>query len=184
MATLLTGIPYVAIAELAYGFTDRFSVGVLGGIVPHNPGYGLRLRYLLAQPSEDFRVHLKMPVIYYPKAKSLGCPECEPWFLAWPAVSAEWRRPSGTRWWVGAGLVAAACADTVFGRENEAMETGGGIQEGTWNTLQFGFSKPITRRLAFQFEIAPVLKGLKLASRQNWVGGPPVILTTGFSYSF
>ena len=184
MATLLTGIPYVAIAELAYGFTDRFSVGVLGGIVPHNPGGGLRFRYLLAQPSGNFRVHLKMPVIYYPKAKSLGCPECEPWFLTWPAVSAEWRRPGGTRWWVGAGVVAAACADTVFGRENEAMETGGGIQEGTWNTLQFGFSKPVTRKLAFQLEIAPVLEGRKLASRRTWVGGPPLILTTGFSYSY
>ena len=185
ITTIATGIPYVGIAEAAYGFTDRFSVGLVVGVLANSaPGYGLRFRYLLAQPSPDLRVYIRMPVLYYPRASSFGCPDCDPWFLTWPAVNAEWRRANGTRLWWGVGVVAAACATTVFGGEDEEEEMAEGLHEGTWNTLQFGFSRPLKRRISFQLEVAVVFKGLKLATPGNWLGGPPVILTTGLSYAF
>ena len=185
IATFATGIPYVGIAEAAYGFTNRFSVGLVVGVLANSaPGYGLRFRYLLAQPSPDLRVYIRMPVLYYPRASSFGCPDCDPWFLTWPAVNAEWRRANGTRLWWGVGVVAAACATTVFGGEDEEEEMAEGLHEGTWNTLQFGFSRPLKRRISFQLEVAVVFKGLKLATPGNWLGGPPVILTTGLSYAF
>ena len=184
VATLLTGVPYAAIVEYAYGLTDRFSVGVIAGVLENSlPGYGVRLRYIVAQPSRDFRIHFRMPIIFYPQARSFGCPGCEAWFLAWPALNAEWRLDRGVRVWAGAGAVATACASTVFHTRNEEMESGEGVHEGAWNTFQLGFSKPLTRRVSFQLEAAAVMQGTKLATK-TWVGGPPVILTTGFSYSF
>ncbi len=184
IATLLTGVPYAAIAEYAYGFTDRLSAGVIAGVLENSlPGYGVRVRYVVAQPGEKFRVNLRVPIIFYPEAKSFGCPGCEAWFLAWPAVNAEWRLARGKRVWAGAGAVATACASTVFRTRNAAMARGEGVHEGTWNTFQLGFSQPLTRRVSFQLEAAAVMKGARLATH-TWVGGPPVILTTGFSYSF
>ena len=59
-----------------------------------------------------------------------------------------------------------------------------GLHEGRWTTLQFGFSRPLTPRISFHFEAAPVFKGAKLATSRNWVGVLPVILTTGLAYSF
>ena len=185
IATFATGIPYIGITEVAYGFTNRFSAGAIAGVLGNlAPGYGLRFRYILAQPSQDLRIYFKAPVIYYPKARSFGCPDCDPWFLIWPTVNAEWRLANGTRLWCGVGVVAAACATTVLGGDEEEEEMAEGLNEGVWNTLQIGFSRPITRRVSFQLEVAAVFKGLKLASSHNWLGGPPVILTTGFSYAF
>ena len=185
ITTLATGIPFIGIAEYCYGITNRFSVGVIAGARGNSaPGYGLRFRYILAQPSQDFRVYFKAPVIYYPKAKSFGCPDCDPWFLTWPAANAEWRLANGTRLWSGVGVVAAACATTVLGRHEEKEPMAEGLHEGVWNTFQVGVSRPITRRISFQFEAAAVLKGARLASSHNWVGGPPVILATGLSSVF
>ena len=160
LTTLLTGVPYAAIAEYSYGITDRFSVGAIAGVLEDaSPGYGVRFRYILAQPSRDFRVHFRLPIILYPQAKSFGCPGCEAWFLTWPAVNAEWRLSRGLCVWAGAGLVATACASTVFHTRNEAMERGEGVHEGRWNTLQFGFSKSLSRRTSFQLEAAAVMQG-------------------------
>lgn len=185
MATMVTGIPFIGIGEVAYGFTNRFSVGILAGELGNfTPGYGLRFRYVLAQPSQDFRLYFKAPVIYYPQDQPIGCPDCEPWFLTWPTVNAEWRLAGGSRLWAGVGVVAAACATTVLGSDEEQEEMAEGRNEGVWNTIQFGISRPLTRRITFQFEAAVVLKGLKLASRDNWLGGPPVILTIGFTHVF
>lgn len=185
MATVLTGIPFVGITEAAYGVTNRFAVGVTAGVLGNSaPGYGLRFRYVLAQPSDDFRIYAKAPVIYYPKAQPLGCSDCEPWFLTWPTLNAEWRLAGGIRLWTGVGVVAAACATTVLGNQEEKESMTEGRNEGVWTTLQFGLSRPITRRMTFQLEVAPVFNGAKLASSRNWVGGPPVIVTTGLTFSF
>ncbi len=84
-----------------------------------------------------------MPVILYPRARRFGCPGCEAWFLAWPALNAEWRPARGSRVWAGAGVITTACASTVFHTRNGEMERGEGGHEGTWNTFQTGFSKPV-----------------------------------------
>jgi hypothetical protein len=185
IATFATGIPFAGIAEVTYGFTNRFSVGVIAGLLDNlAPGYGLHFRYILTQPSKDFRIYFKAPVIYYPKARNFGCPDCDPWFLTWPAVNAEWRLTNESRLWTGVGLVAAACATTVFGGQEKKEHMAKGLHEGEWNTLQFGFSRPIARGISFQIELSTVLKGLKLATSRNWVGRVPVILTTGISRAF
>jgi len=184
-----TGIPYIGILEYAYGFSNRFSVGVMIGRTPTVNGYGLRLRTVLYRSDRSFRVVAKGPVFYYPKTKGLGG---EPWALAWPTASAEWKLRSGVRIWVGGGAVVAACVNSMLGspaeHDDEPHDHGSndhsdeGFMGGIWNTLQAGVSVPVGQGLAFQSEVAAVMSGLSVADN-GWIGGPPVILNLGFSYT-
>jgi hypothetical protein len=53
-----------------------------------------------------------------------------------------------------------------------------------WNTFQIGYSKPVSDKLSFVIEVAPVMKGLKFTTPHGLLDGLPVIVTTGLSYSF
>lgn len=207
MLTVGTGIPYVGIAEYSYGFTDKFSVGLLAGTTTIVPGYGLRIKGVLFQKSEGFRVFIKAPILYYPKTKDLGG---EPWILTWPSVNAEWKLSSGIRISGGMGLVAAACFNDLLGIEhphtesqifdsshhevdnhhhshapvtNNTMVKQEGFMGNVWNTIQTGVTIPVSKNLIFQSEFAVVLDGNKLAD-EAWVGRYPVIVFLGISYQF
>ena len=58
-----------------------------------------------------------------------------------------------------------------------------GFMGGIWNTAQVGLAVPLGGSWMFQSEIGLVMKGVKIAT-EDWVGGPPVILTLGVTYSF
>lgn len=207
-----TGIPYVGIAEYSYGFSKRFSVGLLVGTTPIVPGYGLRIKYNLYQATDNSRIIFKAPVLYYPETKDLGG---EPWLLTWPSISYEWRLDSDVRVSIGAGVVAAACANDLFGIEHPHLEKvmdnhhqGEELDDGhthdhsvsftkplemsidnegfmgdVWNTIQTSISVPIKNNFNFQSEFALVLDGTNIANEQ-WVGRHPVILFMGISYQF
>lgn len=182
MLSLNSGIPYVAIGEYAYGITNRFAIGIIIGHTSVLPGYGIRIKTIIAQPHHDIRILLKSPIIYYPFTRALGG---DPWLLAWPTLSVEWKLKNGARVWTGIGMVGAACTDYLFGTEEES-ETEmkkDMVMAKLWNTIQIGYSKPLTNRLSFMAEVAPVFNGLELANPHNWIGGPPVLLTFGLSYS-
>ncbi|HTR81678.1 MAG TPA: hypothetical protein VMM58_08610 [Bacteroidota bacterium] len=183
MVTVSTGIPYIGIAEYAYGISDRFSVGVMVGTTPNVEGYGVRARAIIAQPSDDVRFYFRVPAFYYPHTKDLGG---DPWVLTWPVLSAEWRLNSGTRISAGAGAVVASCFDSFIRKiglgskesENEEM-----IMGGIWNTFHAGVAFPVSRDVMVQAEGSTVMHGFTFA-QHDWVGGPPVILVIGLSYSF
>ena len=194
MITIATGIPYIGIAEYAYGFSDRFSLGIIFGRTPKVPGYGIRVRYILHK-RESFRIFLRAPLFYYPQTKGLGG---EPWLLTWPAVSAEWKLKSGIRLSLGGGFVAAACANDLMSlatggedmhshddpghSEAASHMQEGGFMGGFWNTFHAGIAVPVGKRLTLHTEASIVRNGLKKA-RKDWVGVIPVIVVLGFSYS-
>jgi hypothetical protein len=204
-----TGIPYVGIAEYSYGFSERFSVGLLAGTTPIVPGYGLRIKYNLYQATDRSRIVFKAPILFYPETKDLGG---EPWLLTWPSISYEWRLDSDVRISLGAGVVAAACANDLFGIEHphsdkdmntkqilddghdhthEHIQSTGphtsmpdqGFMGNIWNTVQASISVPIKEHFNFQSELALVFDGTTIADEQ-WVGRHPVILFIGLSYQF
>ena len=111
MVEFYSGLPYVAIGQYSYGFSNVFSVGVIYGYTPFEKGYGLRMKAIIAQPSESFRINVKSPFIYYPGMKKK---DGEPWMAAWPAVNGEWKFKNGSRVWTGVGLMGAACVDEIF----------------------------------------------------------------------
>ncbi len=189
MLELYSGIPYVAIGQYSYGFSDRFSVGILYGYTPEVLGYGLRIKAVIAQPSESVRIYLKTPLIYYPK---MSAAEPEPWALAWPTINVEWKLKNEARVWAGMGLLGAACMDYLLG--SEEMIAGEDPYPGTmmkkeeaeaalYNTIQIGYSKPLSNRLSWQVEVAPIMKGLKFTNPKGLINNIPVVVTLGMSYS-
>jgi hypothetical protein len=193
MITMATGIPYAGIAEYAYGFSDRFSLGIIAGHTTKVPGYGIRVRYIFHK-RESFKIFFRVPIFYYPQTKGLGG---EPWFLTWPVVSAEWKMKSGIRFSAGSGFVAAACADALLtsagvGKHlhdqvdeliqgDEHPHHDEGFMGGFWNTYHIGLSVPLSKRVTFQSEVSVVRSGVKKVGA-DWVGRIPVILVLGFSY--
>ena len=190
MLEAYSGIPYVAIGQYAYGFSNRVSVGVVYGYTPFVKGYGLRVKAVIAQPSETFRLYAKSPFLYYPKTQN---GEGDSWVLAWPSLNAEWKSRNGARFWAGAGVIGAGCYDYIFRREAEMKEHAKEehpegeepeLMAGIWNTFQFGYSKPLSKKMSFVAEVAPVMEGFKLKSKQGFLDTAPVIVTVGLSYSF
>ena len=195
MITIGTGVPYIGIAEYSYGFTDRFSVGLLVGTTTIIPGYGIRLKSVLFQNQSNFRIFMKTPILYYPQTKGLGG---EPWLLTWPSFNAEWLFKSGIRWSAGMGVVAAACANDLFGIEHPHVKEGAhhhdddsihmheedeGFMGDVWNTIQTNIAVPVGNRFSFQAEVAVVFDGTSIAD-EAWVGDVPVIVFLGMSYAF
>ncbi|MCR9285762.1 MAG: hypothetical protein NXI23_00075 [Bacteroidetes bacterium] len=191
MFTLATGIPYVGIAEYAFGFSDKFAVGLIYGQTPVTAGYGLRLRAILFQRKDNFKISLRAPIIYYPKRTGI-----EPWVLTWLSANAEWRLPSGLRFHGGIGAVGVECMDDIWdfvtlkklsgpehshehehNHESEEENSMGKI----WNTIQMGFSLPISKKMVFQTEASIVMDGFKVAGK-DWIGGPRTIITIGIAY--
>ena len=193
MVTVATGIPYIGIAEYAYGISDRFSTGIIVGQTPKVAGYGLRIRGIIYHKNESFRLFVRAPILYYPKTKGLGG---EPWFLTRPVISGEWKLDSGIRLSVGGVFVGAACANSLLGVVNDehshdvdvvpALEhdhdNETGFMGGLWNTFHAGIAVPVSKKIVFQLEVSVVMSGLKIAGK-DWVGGPPVIVVLGFSYT-
>lgn len=189
--TVSTGVPYIGITEYAYGFSDRFSVGIMAGLTPNVEGYGFRVRAILSQPSNNFRLYFRAPLFYYPQTKDLGG---EPWVLAWPVISGEWRVGSATRVSVGGGAVVASCYHSLLRhlglrKKSKSLKSSSdeddkmGFVGGVWNTIHAGIAFPLSKNIMFQSEASIVMSGVKIAG-SDWVGGPPVIVVTGLSYSF
>ncbi|HYM20149.1 MAG TPA: hypothetical protein VEW28_03990 [Candidatus Kapabacteria bacterium] len=182
MVTAATGIPYIGIAEYAYGISDKTTIGLVYGQTPVVTGYGARVRSIISEPSERVRIYFRAPLFYYPQTHDLGG---EPWFLTWPVVNVEYTRDCGRRMWAGIGAVGAVCAHSLartLGLEHSTEMMGEGFHGGLWNTVQVGGTQPITSNLVAQVEFGVVMNGLKVAKPDDWVGGPPVILTMGLTY--
>ncbi len=148
MVTCTTGIPYVGIAEYAYGISNKTTIGFMYGQTPAVEGYGIRIRTIISQPAENLRIYFRSPIFYYPQTHDLGG---EPWFLAWPAFNIEFTRNCGRRIWAGFGAVGACCAHSLgktLGLEKDDNEMmGTGFKGGIWNTIQTGAMQPITDHL-------------------------------------
>jgi hypothetical protein len=183
MVTISTGIPYVGIAEYAYGISSKTTIGLMYGQTPLVEAYGIRIRTIISEPTENLRIYFRSPIFYYPKTHDMGG---EPWFLAWPVFNIEYKRDCGRRMWAGIGAIGAACAHSIgktFGVEKEREEMGEGFKGGIWNTVQIGGTQPLGEHVVIQAEFGLVMSGLKPAG-SDWVGGPPVLLITGLSYTF
>jgi hypothetical protein len=170
--TIATGIPYIAVGEYAYGFSDRVTIGVLAGLTPNVEGYGIRARTLLYESTKNFRVRFCSPIIYYPKTKELGG---DAWWLTRPNINFEWTNASGFRYIVGGSLILAASEHSLYGNPANAKFT-----PGVWNAVHGGISLPVGNGIIFHTETSLVMEGVRV--RKEWVGGPPVILVLGLSY--
>jgi hypothetical protein len=167
--SLATGVPFVALGELAYGVGTRFSFGAMGGATPVVTGLGIRPRGILFSVGST-RATLTVPIFYYPKT-STG----DPWMLARPTLLFEHAFGSGARLSGGLGVIGAACTDSIFslGREHSGTFMGG-----LWNTVAVGGAVPLSSKTSLFAEGTAILRGVRFAGR-DWVGGPPFAIEVG-----
>jgi hypothetical protein len=175
-----TGIPYLGIGEVAYGVTDRFAIGAVGGATPRTVGAGLRLRGVLFQSeSGRDRVVLGAPVLYYPPTGGLGD---EPWLLTLPSLLFERRFESGGKIHFGAGIAAASCLDSIGAHLFGSGHSDSAFMGGIWETLTVGGATRMGSFTGFA-DVTLLFSGPRLAGK-DWIGGPPVILTLGVRRGF
>lgn len=170
--SVATGVPFLAMGELAVGVGERFAIGALGGATPNVPGFGVRPRAALIDTGA-LRLVISVPSLYYPFTNDASG---SPWVLTRPSAVLEGRFASGLRIGGGLGVVAAASTDRLRGVRRGGY--GGAFDAGVWNTVHLTVSGPVSSRAALFAEGALVLSGLRLAG-DDWVGGPPVIASVG-----
>jgi hypothetical protein len=171
-----SGIPFLALGELTYGFTDRFALGAIAAATPNvgsNRGtsaLGLRPRGVLFA-SGPWRSVLSVPVLYYPEVEGFGGAR-EPWMLARPTVSVERALPGGASVSLSLGAIGVTCAESLLtlGKEHTMM---GGI----WETAGIGGTIPLSGRWTLFGEASLIARGIEPA--RDWLGGLPVVAFLG-----
>jgi hypothetical protein len=172
-----SGIPYLAIGEIAYGVTRGFTVGATLGVTPDSPGIGLRVRGVLAEGGAN-RLVVTSPILYYPASQAS---HGEPWVLVMPTFLAEHRFQDGKTVHVGIGAAATSCTETLG-----ALFSGGHIDTHTfmgdlWATATLGGAMPLSDSSSLFMDLSLVSQGIVLG--RDWVGHPPVIVTVGFKHT-
>ncbi len=189
MIEFYSGMPYIGVGQIAYGFSRNFSVGIIYGVTPVSSAYGIRMKAVINNTSEKWRIIAKSPVLYYPERNQK---DKDAWMLAWPTLNAEVKLKNESKIWFGIGAIGVACTDYLFGSPKKMMDKipmeGNSAEEememvGIWNTFQFGYSKSISRRASFVIEASPVMEGFKLKSKSGFLDAFPVIVTLGLSYT-
>ena len=88
----------------------------------------------------------------------------------------RWLTERGFRYKVGGGLIAAASHHSLFGNSSEAK-----FAPDIWNSVHGGIPFPIGSGVTFQVEASLIMNGFRVAD--DWIGGPPVLLVMGISWS-
>lgn len=171
-----TGVPFVAIGEAAFGVSNGFAFGLIGGFTPRVGGFGIRPRGMV-ELGPTTRLNLVVPVLYYPRTSGFGN---EPWVLTNPTLAIEQRLGPRVMAHAGIGLVAAGCVDGLFGHHDD--EPGVGFMGGVWNTLPFGAAYRLTSNVDLFADAQLIMKGVRLAG--EWVGGPPFSAELGVTTRF
>jgi hypothetical protein len=178
MVTAASGIPFLALGELAYGVSRGFSIGALAAATPDTSKFdgtsavGLRPRGVLLR-SGSWRSVLVVSALYYPSIQGFGG-ERDPWVLVRPEVLLERRFDGGGSVNAGLGLIAAACVESIvtLGKEHDPTDMGG-----IWNTVRLGGSVPLEGPISLFGEASLVMRGVVLADQ--WIGMVPVVAVAG-----
>lgn len=123
----------------------------------------------------------------------------EAWFLAYPDLMLEKRFSSGLQIAVGTGLPGAACADSIFGDDDDdtkahtttsetrkSVFTGnGGFMGGIWYTINSGISFPIAHKIMFTERFDVIAHGIQTGDviAKNWFYNPGVITYFGLTFA-
>jgi hypothetical protein len=198
-AAAATGVPFLGIAEIGYGFTNGFAMGAIGGVAlayvpnrptPSVPTAGIRPRLRIAT-SQRTSLVLIAPMLYYPSARTGTTNEGDTsWLVARPEVYFD--GAVGERWHVagGTGFIAAVSTEALgqlaAGRTvvmppyNASTQSTKGFAGGIWNTLSSRGSYLLSERTHLFAEATLVLMGVVPAE----VGGPPIVVTLGAQHTF
>ncbi|MDZ4715859.1 MAG: hypothetical protein SH819_10365 [Cytophagales bacterium] len=169
--------PPVLIADVNYGISNRFSVGIIGGTTGTMALVGVKLNAVLYQ-QEKFRSIFRMVSVYYPERNGTFLFDNEnryvmPWMFTFGVVDGEWKSNNGTRWSIGMGLLETHCVEDMamwFGH------LGGHEHEGSliemFNTVQASASIPVSSRITIRPELIVVMRGLRVINLHEFKVNP------------
>ena len=172
--------PPVLIADVTYGISDKFSVGIVGGTTGALALYGFKLNANIFQKN-NFRVLYRMTSIYYPERNGKflfdrSNKHVMPWMLSMALLDAEWKTERGIRWSLGMGLLETHCVDGmmnwIFNRKAGPEEEEGELPFDLLNTVQGSVSIPLSRRLTLRPEVIAVMKGTQFVRGDEHKVGP------------
>ena len=174
------GVPYLALTEISVGIADRFSAGVIFAVADEI-GVGFRPRAGLLEVGA-LQLQLAVPIVYYPPmSKRSG----QDWVYANPQLRFDLLLPRGARVYAGAGLVLAACTDSIGavlrGEKPEANER---MVGGVWTTAHVGGSLRMTPTLDLTLDGGTVLNGRNVRAEYARRVGIPVLAELGFAKTF
>lgn len=172
--SLATGVPFLGMGEAAWGFGDRFTLGVLLGATPNVLGVGARPRAVIIQGASD-RLQVVVPMLYYPQTS-----DGSPWVLARPMLELSHATESGIRFGFGVGIIAATAVGADAGSRPYSGSSTGAAGIAWWTTFGAHFAIPLGEDWSLFTEATLVTKGLRLAGT-DWVGGPPFTVSAGIS---
>lgn len=179
-AAIASGAPFLVMSELSVGITDHAALSILGGTTPIVSGFGVRPRGAIPL-GERFRILLNAPLVFYPQ-RSDG----PAWWLTRPAAQLSFQPTSNWNLASGAGFVAVATQDAVFGGAPLAPSNspyGLSFHErrtNAWWTLNALATYSVSPQSELFADVTTVLRGSHLAGPE-WIGGPPFILFLGVS---
>jgi hypothetical protein len=188
LITTYTGFspPPVLIGDLTYGFSNRFSMGLVGGTTGSLTLTGLKLGALLYQ-KENFRLLYRMTSVYYFNRDGKYMfdrvdQKVMPWILTMGLFDVEWKTRKGIRLAAGMGLLETHC---VQGMINLLFHTGEVPAQtfDVFNTIQGSASFPLSSRLTLRVEAITALKGTQWISRDEHHVGP-LTMYLNFVYAF
>jgi hypothetical protein len=173
-----SGVPFLGVAELAYGVGRGFAVGGVLAATPDIGGVqgttalGLRPRGVLFRAG-PWRATLVTSALFYPSVPGFGG-DRDPWVLIRPEITIERRLESGAQVNFGLGVIAAACMESLLtlGKEHDATVMGG-----VWNTVRVGGAIPVGGATRLFGEASLVMTGLVPA--RQWIGVVPVVAVVG-----
>jgi len=177
---LSTGVPFWVMGELSFGVGEHAAIGILAGATPKVSGFGLRPRAELPLADTWSLLGVTSALYYPPSGMS------REWWLVRPSLLVN-RRLGGASLAVGAGAVAAATSDKLFGSA-EAHPAATSpypssqprrFDSGAWLTANVIASVRLSKATHFLLDGALVFDRHLSLALDGWVGGPPAIVFLG-----
>ncbi|HEY0739978.1 MAG TPA: hypothetical protein VGD40_00900, partial [Chryseosolibacter sp.] len=109
--------PPAIIADVAYGVTPGFSLGVVGGTTGALGLYGMKLNAQVYR-GKQVRMLFRMLSVYYPERNGpflfdRSNKYVMPWMLSMAVADLEWRSKTNFRYSFGAGALETHCIDDM-----------------------------------------------------------------------
>ncbi len=160
----------VMIGDVAYGLSNRFSLGIVGGTTGTFSVVGTKLAARLYD-HKSFRLLYRMSMIYYPERKGTYLfdktnQNIMPWMLTMGLLDGQWQMKNGLRLAAGMGLLETHCIDgmmnLILGRKPDAEEKEDESPFELFNTFQTSVSIPLSKKLTLRPEAIMIFQGTNL----------------------
>lgn len=142
--------PPAIVGEVTYGFSRKFSAGILAGTTGTQILTGVKLNTVLFR-NNSFSLMNRIVILYYPGRSGrflfdTSHANIMPWMLSMATLDATYLSKNGTRWLLGVGVLETHCVegmkDFFFGSSEERFL----VPFEFFHTVQTSVSIPVSKR--------------------------------------